>query len=244
MKTVRYVFPVLALLILGIWIGTSLKNNDIPAPIDEYPSATVLNVPVPLPSFSLTDHNGIEFTQWGLSRKWTFMFFGYTFCPDVCPMALVDLNYIYGNLIEKGDLVEEKFGVGTQVVFISVDPGRDTVNNLKEYIAHFNENFIAATGKPDVIDSLTRPIGVAYRLVPGKDPENNYYIDHSASFLLIDPLGRLRAYFSPPHKPAQIAEDFRKLRNKYTEECCRTSIRFNYIKLGDDEEEEEKNNEK
>jgi hypothetical protein len=82
-------------------------------------------------------------------------------------------------------------------------------------------------------------MGVAYRRVPGKDSEGDYYIDHSASFMLLDPLGRLRASFPPPHDPALIVEEFRRIRSKYTEECCRTSIKFNYIKLSDDDEEEE-----
>ena len=249
MKTVRYLFPLIVLLILGLWIGTGINNKNVPDQTNEYPSATVLNVPVPLPSFSLTDHNGIEFKQWSLARKWTFMFFGYTFCPDVCPMALIDLNDVYHNLIENGDLIEKKFKVNTQVVFVSVDPERDKVEELKEYIAHFNEAFIGLTGKPEMIASLARPMGVAYMRAPGEDTDGDYYIDHSASFLLIDPLGRLRASFPPPHDPTQIVEDFRRIRDKYTEECCRTSIRFEYIGGGDEdeeyeeyEEEEENNN--
>ncbi len=158
-----------------------------------------------------------------LMRKWTFMFFGYTYCPDVCPIALVDLNDVYHNLAEKGDLIEEKFKVETQFVFVSVDPQRDTAEVLKDYIPHFNEVFIGITGKPEVIEGLARPMGVAYRRVPGEDEEGDYLVDHSASFLLIDPLGRLRATFSPPHDPKQIADDFRKISSVYTKECCITS---------------------
>ncbi len=238
MKTVRYVFPSLVMLVLILSSCTGMNNKKVSGLTDEYPVATVLDIPVPLPSFSLNDQNGNEFTQWSLSRKWTFMFFGYTFCPDVCPMALVDLNDVYQDLVEKGDLVEAQFEVNTQVVFVSVDPERDGVDMLKEYISHFNENFIAVTGKPEVIDSLARPIGVAYRRAPGTDSEGDYFIDHSASFLLIDPLGRLRATFSPPHDPVHIAEDFRKIRDKYTEECCIVNLKFNYISLGDEEAED------
>jgi protein SCO1/2 len=166
------------------------------------------------------------------------MFFGYTFCPDVCPIALVDLNNIHNNLVEKGDLIEKRFGVNTQVVFVTVDPERDKANELKEYISFFNDDFIGVTGKPEEIDSLAHPMGIAYRRVPGKDPEGEYYIDHSASFLLIDPLGRLRASFPPPHDPNQVAEEFRRIRDKYTEECCITNVTFEFIKLGDEDEEE------
>ncbi|MEW6602821.1 MAG: SCO family protein, partial [Nitrospirota bacterium] len=207
------------LLGIGVWLGKSRNNPHVNA-ADEFPSATVLDVPVPVLQFSLSDHTGNIFTPDNLSRKWTFMFFGYTHCPDVCPTALVDMNSIYQNLAEKDALTEKKFGVGTQFIFITVDPERDTVSELKEYVPFFNERFIGLTGDAEMIDSIARPLGIAYRRVPVKDEENNYLVDHSASILLIDPLGRMLAVFSPPHHAKLIAEDFRKIREKYTEECC------------------------
>jgi protein SCO1/2 len=222
LNRLRHIFLGIVLLLTGIWFGMGLESDPEIEEID-FPSATIYEIPVTLPQFTLTDHNGKKFNQWNLARKWTFMFFGYTFCPDVCPVALVDLNDIYHNLVEKGDLDEKKFKVNTQVVFVTVDPGRDTVEELKEYMPHFNEAFIGVTGSKEEIDSLARPMGVAYRRVPGEDSEGDYLVDHSASFMLIDPLGRLRASFSPPHDPKQIAEDFRNIRSEYTAECCITS---------------------
>lgn len=220
-KILRLVLPGMALLLLGIWFGKGLNTVSVLKEADKFQGVDVLEIPVPLPEFSLTDHNGQEFATSNFSRKWTFMFFGYTHCPDVCPTALVDLNYVYKNLAGKDDLIEKKYHVGTQVVFVTVDPQRDSVKEMREYVPYFNGKFIGLTGKPEVIDSLARPMGVGYRRAAGKDPED-YLIDHSASFLLIDPLGRLRAIFPPPHNPEQIAEDFRKIRKKYTEECCIT----------------------
>jgi len=220
-KRLRLAFPGMVLLLLGIWFGKSFNTVSVLKVEDEFPVATVLEVPVPLPEFLLTDHNGQEFTTSSFNRKWTFMFFGYINCPDVCPTALIDLNDVYHTLAEKDELIEKKYRVGTQVVFVSVDPQRDSVKEMREYVPYFNDKFIGLTGKPEVIDSLARPLGVAYRRVSGKSSED-YLIDHSASFLLIDPLGRLRAIFSPPHNPGQITEEFRKIRKKYTEECCIT----------------------
>lgn len=221
-KTLRFVALGTIILLAGIWLGRGLETGTEIEELD-FPSATIYEIPVPLPQFTLTDQNGQEFSQWSLARKWTFMFFGYTFCPDVCPVALVDLNDIYHNLVEKGDLIEKEFRIDTQVVFVTVDPGRDTVEELKEYMPHFNEAFIGVTGRKEMIDSLARPMGIAYRRVPGEDSEGDYLVDHSASFMLIDPLGRLRASFSPPHDPKQIAEDFRNIRREYTAECCITA---------------------
>lgn len=211
----------MVLLLLGIWVGTGV-NGDSKSKEKEFPNAAVLQVPIPLPPFSLIDHKGLPFTISNFNRKWTFMFFGYTHCPDVCPTALVDLNGVYYNLVEKGDLIEKKYKVNTQFVFVTVDPQRDSVEQLKEYIPYFNKDFIGITGKPEVIASLAHPLGVAYRRVEGSQAESDYLIDHSASFLLIDPLGRMRAIFSPPHDPKQIAEDFRNIRKEFTAECCIT----------------------
>ena len=240
MKAIHFTFIGILLVILGIWFGQGMNKGSV-SEDKQYSSAKIYEIPVTLPQFTLTDHNGKGFTRWSLSRKWTFMFFGYTFCPDVCPMGLVDLNAVYNNLVDKGDLIEEKFRVNTQVVFVSVDPERDTIEGMKEYIAHFNDDFIAVTGKTEEISSLAHPMGVAYMRVPGNDPDGVYYIDHSASFMLLDPLGRLRASFPPPHDPAKIAEDFRKIRAKYTEECCITSIKFKPVPFSgfDDEDEDD-----
>ncbi len=238
MRTGSLIVTGLLILMLGIWYGKgSEKGSDNKPPEQEV--SRIYDIPVPLSSFALTDHNGKKFNQWSLNRKWTFMFFGYIYCPDVCPTALVDLNDVYKDLVEKGDVIEAKFKVDTQVVFVTVDPQRDTVEELREYVPYFNKKFIGVTGEPDVIASVARPMGVAYTPVPGKDKDGDYYIDHSASFMLLDPLGRLRASFPPPHDPAKIVEEYRRIRGKYTEECCKTSIKFNLIKLGDDEDEEE-----
>jgi protein SCO1/2 len=211
-KILNFLILAAVILLAGILIG---KGSDIGLFEKDvnFPTATVLDVPVPLQHFSLLDHNGEEFGRFSLVRKWTFIFFGYTNCPDICPTALIDMNGIYNNLVEK-----DKLG-NTQFIFVSVDPARDTVEQMKEYVPFFNENFIGVTGDPEVIESISAPLGVAYTRMPGKN-DDDYLVDHSASLLLIDPLGRLRAIFLPPHAPEAMAEDFIKIRKKYAEECC------------------------
>ena len=223
MKIFRLALIGIVILILGIWLGSDYLSKPLPQKTDEFPTATVLQVPIPIFQISLTDHNQKRFTVRRFARNWTFMFFGYTHCPDVCPMALVDLNDIYHKLEEVGELVEKKYKIGTQFVFVTVDPQRDTVEELKEYILFFNDNFIGLTAKPDMIAKLAHPLGIAYSRVRGEKIDDDYLVDHSASFLLIDPLGRMRATFPPPHNPEQIVTDFLNIRNKYTEECCITS---------------------
>lgn len=230
---------ILAVVIIsGIWFALKEDVNTT-SPINEPEVSRIYEIPPPLPLFTLTDHNGEEFNKWSLNRNWTFMFFGYIYCPDVCPTAMVDLSDVYKALEESGDLIEKKFKVNTQVVFVTVDPDRDTVAELKDYVPHFNKAFIGVTGDLQEIDSIARPMGVAYTQVPGKDSDGDYYIDHSASLMLLDPLGRLRASFPPPHDPVKIVEEYRRIRDKYTEECCRTSTTFTFISGGPQDEEEE-----
>jgi protein SCO1/2 len=202
------VILLIAAVLLGRGFNTGLFKKET-----TFPSATVLDVPVPLPHFSLLDHNGEEFGRFSLVRKWTFTFFGYTHCPDICPTALVDMNAIYHSLVEKNKLGN------TQFVFVSVDSDRDTVELMKEYVTFFNEDFIGVTGDPETVTSISVPLGVSYIRVPSES-DDDYLVDHSASLLLIDPLGRMRAIFLPPHDPEAIADDFRGIRDKYAEECC------------------------
>jgi protein SCO1/2 len=165
-----------------------------------------------LPEFSLTDHHNQAVTLMSFNRKWTFLFFGYTYCPDVCPQALTVLHQVYNNLETANDLDN------TQVMFISIDPPRDTVSQLANYVSHFDKAFLGVTGEASQLATLAHSLGVAYLRVPGKG--DNYLIDHSASILLVDPLGRLRASFLPPHVPNIMASDFRRIREHYAEECC------------------------
>jgi protein SCO1/2 len=209
-KLIRFLPFAVVLLIAAILLGRGYKGGLWEG---GFPTATVLDVPVPLPYFSLSDHNGEEFGRFSLVRRWTFIFFGYTNCPDICPTALVDMNGIYNSLVEKDKLEN------TQFVFISVDPARDSVAQMEEYVPFFNDDFIGVTGDPEVIASISAPLGVAYTRMPGEN-DDDYLVDHSASLLLIDPLGRLRAIFLPPHAPEAMAEDFIRIRKKYAEECC------------------------
>lgn len=165
--------------------------------------------PLPLQAFSLTDHNGQMFNSMRLFGQWSFVFFGYTHCPDVCPIALVDLNAVYKNL-------ERKYVLGnTQVLFVSVDPVRDELKQLSEYITYFNENFIGVTGTTQQIDYFARQFGAVYKSFAKDKQDNDYLVDHTASIMLVDHVGRIVAVFPPPHDPKFIASEFLRLRERY-----------------------------
>ena len=147
-----------------------------------------------MPAFSVRTAQG-ELTERSLLGHWTLLFFGYTQCPDVCPGTL-------------GMLSEALRGLGDQpppqVLFISVDPARDTPALLAQYVPSFDPRFVGAAGSDTGLAELVRHLGVRYeRHAPGA--AGQYTVDHTASVFLLDPQARLKAVFSPPHEAPAVA---------------------------------------
>ncbi len=166
--------------------------------------ATVLPEARALPDFLLEDHRGKVFTNESLIGQWSFVFFGYTHCPDVCPTTLALLNQVEQVLKKETDIDLPK------TIFISVDPERDTVSQLAEYVPYFNPEFTGVTGSLENLQVLTKSLGIAF----GKDSDTEskeYEVFHSSRIMLIDPEGRLKALFASPHDVNQIASDYIKI---------------------------------
>lgn len=160
----------------------------------------------PLQAFELTDQHRQPFTLERLQGKWSFVFFGYTLCPDICPTTLSTLTGVVRRLQDDPQELSD-----VQVVFVSVDPQRDTPEVIEGYLKYFNGAFQGLTGTQAEIDTLARQFGAGYV----KDPEaapGQYLISHTSSIFLVDPHARLLAAFSPPHEPDTIVEQFRQIR--------------------------------
>ena len=138
--------------------------------------------------FAMTDHNGNTFANQQLDGKWSWVFFGYTSCPDVCPTTLQELNFNYDDLKAIAD--------NTQVLLVSVDPSRDSASRLSQYIQYFNEEFVALTADHSVLFPFARNLGLMYA-ISDNDQGENYLVDHSASIVLINPKGKISAIFKP-----------------------------------------------
>jgi len=170
------------------------------------PSTTTLMVlpePRVIADFALVDNKGQPFSLENLRGHWSLLFFGFTHCPDVCPSALYDLNLVTEQL-------EKQRGQGVppvQVIFVSVDPERDTPEKLSEYLAYFNPGFIGVTGDQAQLAPLTLQLGVAYQVEEHEPGADRYAVYHSASFLLTDPDGHLYGVFPAPHDAGKIAGD-------------------------------------
>ena len=146
-------------------------------------------------NFVMTDHQGQEFGNEQLEGNWSWIFFGYTSCPDVCPTTLQELNFIYDDL--------KAVTKNVQVLLVSVDPQRDTVEKLSQYIAYFNPEFKALTGDHSVLFPFARNMGLMYAM-SDDNRHDNYLVDHSASIVLINPHGKISAIFKPVQELGQL----------------------------------------
>ncbi len=164
-----------------------------------------------LQPFKLTDQNNAVFDEKRLLDKWSFVFFGYTSCPDVCPATLYILNAIYGQLTDENGKKPDDM----QVIFISVDPARDTPEKLAKYVSYFNKNFIGVTGDKTEIDKLARQFGAGY-IIADKTATGDYTVAHTSAIFLIDPYGRLVANFSQPHQASTITTQYKKIQKYFS----------------------------
>lgn len=148
--------------------------------------------------FRLTDHTGRARTMADFRGKAVLLFFGYAQCPDVCPRTLADMRKVMALLGPDA----ERF----QVLFVTVDPARDTMPVLAQYIAAFHPSFIALRGDREATDKVTRDFKIIAQIQEGQTPET-YTVNHSASSLVFDPQGRLRLMVRYEEDPAKVAED-------------------------------------
>lgn len=172
------------------------------------PAATALVAspePVQIPEFSLLDSAGDRVSRDSLRGRWSLLFFGFANCPHICPNTLYKLDRVHQALSEA------KLDDCCQVVFVSVDPERDTPEKLAEYIAGFNPAFRAFTGPHRELGALTSGLGVAYELTSHEPGSRDYDVIHSTSIIVIDPELRLRGAFPPPHDPARISRELKAL---------------------------------
>ncbi len=200
-------------LIGGVLLSLSLNNSGkVASPVD-IPGLLWPN-PKQISDFQLIDQNAETFDLEKLKGHWSMIFFGYTHCPDICPTTMTLLDSVIKDLTENN---EKKLSL-PQIIFVSIDPKRDTQEHLAEYITYFNPAFYGLTGSEQNISSLTKQLGILYMKITNKDSGqnsddiNDYLMDHSSSILLLDPEARLVGIFSAPHNKAEIEQKYLKIR--------------------------------
>jgi protein SCO1/2 len=151
----------------------------------------------------LVDHHGQPFTRERFEGQWSLVFFGFSYCPDICPTTMAFLDRFVTDL--EGTEVED-----TRVVMVSVDPARDTVEQLASYVPYFNPEFIGVTGEFLDIHRFATALNTPFRKVPGEG--DNYLVDHSANVVLINPRGDYHGFFKAPLDQAKMKVTYRSAR--------------------------------
>lgn len=192
----RNLFVAIAM-VAAVLAGAYVANRLEPAATAD--SATILPDPSPVPAFSLVDQHGNDIDESAFRGQWDLVFFGFTHCPDICPMTLQVLATAKQRLAEAGEKPLPR------IVLVSVDPERDTPELMAQYVDYFGEGNLGITGTVDGIRQLTDGMGIYFRKQPSET--ENYNVDHSAAVLAIDPQGRFHALFGGPHVVENYVHD-------------------------------------
>jgi len=177
--------------------------------------------PVKIPPFNLTNHRGQPFNSGSLLGHWTLATIGFTYCPDICPTTLMEMAALFTKLEGMPG-----YGRAPEFVFLTVDPFRDTPEELGKYVTYFHKSFVGVTGKPKNIHKLVTELGLYYSYT---DPEDDHSLDdvlhrpaiedygvtHSIRVLIISPQAQLVAIMSPPFTPDKCVSVLKKLRTFY-----------------------------
>ena len=186
----------------ALWQSRSSAEEQLmPAPLVTFPERK------PLAEFILVDDEKGVFDLGSLTSRWSFIFFGFMYCPDICPTTLYDLSLVKKEMLAKGINERE-----IQFVFISVDPARDKAAQIQRYVKYFDPDFVGATGSVGQLTNLTRQLGAPFRAEP-ETADNVYEVTHSSAIYLVDPLGRYTGIISPPFVAADLAAQFSTLYN-------------------------------
>jgi protein SCO1 len=200
----RWVVVIFALLLLIAFVYLLQYKGESVYP--ESLQDVVYQTPVQLQEFSLQDHNRQPFGLGHFANHWTFLVFGYTYCPDVCPAALSQMVNLKDRLSNSG------LSQNTQFVFVSVDPARDKPEILAEYIQYFDESFTAVTGVISDIEQFEDQLDSFHRYEK-EDSAGSYAVTHSTEVFLVDPSASVVAKFQPPLMVEKVVGQVTELMN-------------------------------
>lgn len=197
-RTQKIVFSIAAVLVLIIGgLVYRLFTEQNPAQTTALVDAGVLLLPQarPVPAVSMTDQDGAIVRLDQQRGHWTLLFFGYTFCPDICPTTLAQLRQVSSQLPPASR-------AHLQVILVSVDPGRDTPQQLKQYLSYFDPGFRGLTGSADSLERLANGMSIPY--VPPDTSKPNYTVQHSGNLALLGPDGLQRGFLRAPFSTAKL----------------------------------------
>jgi protein SCO1/2 len=186
---------------LGLWAARLWTHGEGPAP--RLQAVQLFPQPRALPPFSLRQSDGTPLVPGELKGHWTIVFLGFTHCPDVCPTTLAQL----ARAQQRWETLPE--ATRPRVLFVSVDPDRDTPDRIGEYAHAFHRDTLAATADVPALERFARSLSLVFMKVPAPagTPADDYSVDHSAALAVLDPQARMAGLVTPPLDAQAIADD-------------------------------------
>lgn len=192
---------------LGLWASQKFFGQPAHSAWPQTQAVRLFEPPRELPAFNLRQSDGTPLIPGELKGHWTLVFLGFTHCPDVCPTTLAQLAQAQKQWVELPESTRPR------VLFVSVDPDRDSPDRIGEYAHGFHRDTFAATADVPALEAFTRSLSMVFMKVEPEDgvPADQYSIDHSATIAVLDPQGRMSGVIQPPFDPAAIAADMTAL---------------------------------
>ncbi len=190
--------------ILGVFFAQIRPGSKSTSAIPAYEYVgTVLKNSRPVSEFQLTGTDGKSYTNKNLKGHWTMVFFGFTNCAMMCPTAMRELSITY-KLLQS-----DKVTPLPQILMVSVDPKRDTLKRMQQYVTGFDKSFVGAIGSDEKVRKMSYEMGIAYeKIIDKRKKKGDYDIQHSGAIIVLNPQGEIKAFFNWPHKPSEMAQDY------------------------------------
>ena len=192
---------------LGLWAAQRWFGHPTAGP--QLQAVKLFEQPRELPAYSLQQSDGTQLVPGELKGHWTVVFLGFTHCPDVCPTTLAQLAQAQKQWAALPDATRPR------LLFVSVDPERDTPDRIGEYAHAFHKDTLAATADIPALEAFARSLSLVFMKVPAPEgaPADQYSVDHSAALAVLDPQARMAGVIAPPLDPQAIAADLVALTN-------------------------------
>lgn len=203
LRITLFVLLLLVVLIFGLTVGRQVflsSSEPAPAPDLSQYNTYVYDQPRELAEFTLTNEQGEPVTRDSLKGRWTFVFVGYTNCPDICPAAMANLRRT--NSLLPAELPRPDY------LLVTADPEHDTPEKLKAYTGFFGENFHGLTGDLDILREVAKSVSAVF---VHREVDGQLLVDHSGHFALLNPEGKLQALIQPPHKPEELVQAYERI---------------------------------
>ena len=214
LKNSSLIIVVIAILAISAGLFTQ-HSHHAPKELPEFEKAVILPTSKAIQSDDFTDHTGKAFSIDSFKGYWNIVFFGFTNCPDICPTTMQTMATV------KKELQDQNKWGNYRVIMVSVDPERDSIERLNNYVPYFDEEFIGLRGDIDTTTNFAKELGILFFK---QEPVNDFYeVDHSASIILINPLAEMAGVITAPHEAKQISRDLTLLANHFNDNHSNSS---------------------